>query len=42
MKKFENPSMEVVEFDIEDVVTTSVSSITPPPIGGDVGDNCIS
>lgn len=34
MKKYENPEIEIEEFDVEDVVTTS-----EPPM---MGDSCIS
>ena len=40
MKKFETPVVEVIEFAVEDVITTSGGMPTPPPMGGSIGDNC--
>lgn len=37
MKKFENPKLEIVDFELEDVVTTSGEEI--PSFSG---DSCIS
>ena len=37
MRAFEEPIVEVVEFSVEDIVTTSGE----PDLGNLVGDNCI-
>lgn len=40
MKKFETPTVEVVEFAVEDVITASTTPALPPLDGGE-GQNCI-
>ena len=34
MEKYETPKMEVIEFETEDVITTSGAGIDTPEIGG--------
>lgn len=41
MKKFETPTVEVVEFAVEDVITASTTTPALPPLDGGEGQNCI-
>lgn len=40
MKLFETPVVEVIEFAVEDIITTS-TSVGPPPLGGREGTSCL-